>query len=173
MATTTDRAGTTGVFSFPNPINEVSARLVAGGVVLLSLAALVSGWPWLVAAIAYGFVARALTGPKLIPLAQLVNRVILPRLHVAPRPVPGPPKRFSQAMGATITVAAAVLALLGDRTETAVLLALIVLAAILESVFALCIGCKIFAVLMRAGVIPPEVCESCNDIWSARPGRPS
>jgi hypothetical protein len=25
------------VFSFPNPVNEVSARLVAGGVVLLSL----------------------------------------------------------------------------------------------------------------------------------------
>ncbi len=43
MAATTDHAGTRGLFSFPNPVNEVSARLVAGGVVLLSLAALVIG----------------------------------------------------------------------------------------------------------------------------------
>jgi hypothetical protein len=46
-------------------------------------------------------------------------------------------------------------------------------AATLESVFALCIGCKIFAVLIRAGVIPASVCDSCNDIWAARPARPS
>jgi hypothetical protein len=162
-----------GVFAFPNPINEVSARLVAGGVVVLSVAALVTGWRWLVLAIAYGFVARSLTGPRLSPLAQIVARVVIPRLHLAPKPVPGPPKRFSQGMGATITIAAAVLALLGDRTEVDVLLVLIIVAATLESVFALCIGCRIFAVLMRAGVIPPSVCESCNDIWAARPGRSS
>ena len=173
MATTNHSARTSGLFTFPNPVNEVSARLVAGGVLLLSLAALVSGWRWLVVAIAYGFVARALTGPKLSPLTQLVNRVVIPRLRATPRPVPGPPKRFAQAMGATMTVAAAVLALLGDQTETDVLLALVVVAATLESVFAICIGCNIFAVLMRAGIIPREVCESCNDIWAARPGRPS
>jgi hypothetical protein len=174
MATASEHTtGTRELFSFPNPVNEVSARLVAGGVVLLSLAALVSGWPWLVVAIAYGFVARALTGPTLSPLGQLVTRVITPRLRVPPRYVAGPPKRFAQAMGATLTVAAAVLALLGDQTETDVLLALVVVAATLESVFAFCIGCKIFAVLMRAGIIPPSVCESCNDIWGAQPDRRS
>jgi hypothetical protein len=140
---------------------------------LLSLVALASGWPWLAVAIGYGFLARTLTGPKLSPLAQLVNRVVIPQLQLAPRPVPGPPKRFAQAMGATITVAAAALALLGDRTEADVLLVLIVVAATLESVFAICIGCNIFRLLMRAGVIPPEVCESCNDIWSARADRAS
>jgi hypothetical protein len=165
--------GTRRLLSFPNPVNEVSARLVAGGVLLLSLAALVSGWPWLVLAIAYGFVARVLSGPTLSPLGQLVTRVITPRLPVAPRYVAGPPKRFAQAMGATITVPAAMLALLGDQTAADILLVLVVLAATLESVFALCIGCKIFAVLMRAGIIPPSVCESCNDIWGARPDRPS
>ena len=173
MATATDHAEKSGLFSFPNPVNEVSARLVAGGVVLLSLAALISGWPWLVAIIAYGFVARVLTGPTLSPLGQLVTRVLTPRLRVAPAYVPGPPKRFAQAMGATLTVAAAVLALpLGDRTAADVLLALVVVAATLESVFAYCIGCKVFAVLMRTGVIPREVCESCSDIW-ARTGRAS
>ena len=39
-------------------------------------------------------------------------------------------------------------------------------AAFLEAAFALCLGCKAFAVLMRAGVIPDDVCERCNDIWA-------
>ena len=46
------------------------------------------------------------------------------------------------------------------------LVGLIVVAATLESVFGLCLGCKLFAVLMRVGIIPEEVCERCNDIWS-------
>jgi hypothetical protein len=172
-AATEPTTASAGFSSFPNPINEVSARLVAGGVVLLSVIALATGWTWLVVAIAYGFVARVLTGPTLSPLGQLVTRVITPRLGLAPKPVPGPPKRFAQAMGAVMTVTAAVLALLADWTEVDVLLVLIVAAAVLESVFALCIGCRIFALLMRAGIIPESVCESCNDIWGARTGRPS
>jgi hypothetical protein len=45
-------------------------------------------------------------------------------------------------------------------------LLLLATAAFLEAAFALCLGCKAFALLMRAGVIPPEVCERCNDIWA-------
>jgi hypothetical protein len=160
------------VFSFPNPVNETSARLVAAGVLILSVTAIVSGQAWLVAIIAYGFVARVLTGPTLSPLGQLVTRVITPRLRMPARYVAGPPKRFAQGIGAVLTVPAAILAL-GYRQETAadVLLGLVIVAATLESVFAICIGCKIFAALMRVGVIPETVCERCNDVWPARPGR--
>jgi hypothetical protein len=42
---------------------------------------------------------------------------------------------------------------------------LITVAATLESVFALCLGCKFFALLMRVGLISDEVCERCNNIW--------
>jgi hypothetical protein len=150
------------LFSFPNPVNEVSARLVAGGVLLMSLAAIVFGQPWIAAVIAYGFVARVLTGPTLSPLGQLVTRVITPRLNVTPRPVPGPPKRFAQGMGALFSTTAAVLGLrLGLDVEAYAVLGLLVVAATLESVFAFCIGCKLFALLMRAGVIPAAVCERC------------
>jgi hypothetical protein len=31
-------------------------------------------------------------------------------------------------------------------------------------VFGLCLGCRAFDVLMRLGVIPPEVCERCNNL---------
>jgi hypothetical protein len=150
------------LFSFPDPVNEVSARLVAAGVVIMSAAALAIESRWLVLVIAYGFCARVLTGPTLSPLGQLVTRVLTPRLGFEPRYVPGPPKRFAQAIGATLSTAAAVLALAGGHWLAAsVLLALLVFAATLESALGLCLGCRIFAVLMRAGVIPQHVCERC------------
>jgi hypothetical protein len=153
------------VFSFPDPVDEVSARLVAGGVVLLSALALVTGWSWLVALIAAGFIARVASGPTLSPLGQLVTRVIRPRLPVRATYVPGPPKRFAQAIGATLTTAAAVLALGFDQQAVVdVLLAGLIVAATLESVFAICLGCKAFAVLMRLGIIPESVCERCADL---------
>jgi hypothetical protein len=83
------------LFAFPDPVNEVSARLVAGAVVLMALATIALDQPWLTAFLAYGFLARVLTGPTLSPLGQLVTRVVTPRLGLEPRPVPGPPKRFA------------------------------------------------------------------------------
>src|SRR5687767_2416314 len=96
-----------GVVGFPDPVDEVSARLVAAGVVALVAATIALDQPWLIAVIAYGFVARVVTGPTLSPLGQLVTRVVRPRLAVDARPVPGPPKRFAQAMGATFSLTAA------------------------------------------------------------------
>jgi Domain of unknown function (DUF4395) len=155
------------LFSFPNPVNEVSARLVAAGVVIMSVATIVFDQPWILWLLAYGFVARVLTGPTLSPLGQFVTRVLTPNLPFAPKEVPGPPKRFAQGIGATLSVAALVLYVgFGETTAAYVLVGMITVAATLESVFAYCLGCKIFAVLMRAGVIPESVCEECGDIWA-------
>ena len=154
------------VIGFPRVVNEKAARTVAGTVAVVALVAAATGELWPAIPLAYGFVARALTGPKLSPLGLLATRVIAPRLG-PPKDVPGPPKRFAQGMGAAITTAAAVLGVgLGFDTAATVLLVMIVVAATLESVFALCIGCQIFAWLMRAGVIPATVCEECANIWA-------
>jgi hypothetical protein len=95
--------------------------------------------------------------------------VIVPRLPWGPKPVAGPPKRFAQTIGLTFSLVAALLfyAFGLDAAGYAVLGAL-TLAAVLESVFGICLGCNAFALLMRAGVIPPEVCESCNNILARR-----
>lgn len=158
------------LFEFPNPVNEVSARLVAAGVVLMSVATIVLDQPLLLVPIAYGFVARVLAGPRFSPLGLLVTKVITPRLPFPERPVPGPPKRFAQGMGAVMSVTAAVLALgFGNHGAAYVLLAALIGAATLEAVLAICLGCQIFSLLMRAGVIPESVCAECNDIWGRRP----
>jgi hypothetical protein len=153
-------------FSFPDPVNEISARLVAGGVLIMGIAALIfdEHVKWLLVILAYGFVARVLTGPTMSPLGQIVTRVITPRLGRPEKLVPGPPKRFAQGMGVTFAVGALVLTLAGQDLAARVVLALLVVAATLESVFAICLGCKVFAALMKVGIIPEEVCERCNNI---------
>jgi hypothetical protein len=157
------------LLSFPDPVNEISARLVAGGVVLMAGTFLATGWEWLVLVLAYGFVARVLTGPTLSPLGQLVTRVITPVLGLPTKEVPGPPKRFAQGIGAALTLTAAVLTYGFDSPGSAeVLVAFVLVAATLESVFAYCLGCTIFNLLMRIGVIPESVCHRCSDLWSER-----
>lgn len=151
------------MFSFPDPVNEVSARLVAAGVVLMSAAAVAFDQRWLVAVIAYGFVARVLAGPTFSPLAQLVTRVVTPRLAVAARPVPGPPKRFAQGIGAAFSLTAALLGYgFGLWGAAWVVLGMLGAAAFLEAAFALCLGCRAFALLVRAGVISEAACERCD-----------
>jgi hypothetical protein len=154
------------LFSFPNPVNEKAARVVAGVVLATVVTILATGAYWLLIPLTYGFWARVLTGPTLSPLGRLAQRVIAPRLGPT-KPVPGPPKRFAQGMGAVMSTAALVLALpVGDHAAADGVLGAFVVAAGLESIFAYCLGCKIFGVLMRVGLIPESVCAECADISS-------
>ncbi len=151
------------MLGFPRVINEKAARTVAAVVALTGAGALVTGAHWLLIPLAYGFWARVLAGPRLSPLAQFATKVVAPRLG-PPREVAGPPKRFAQGMGAAMTTLGVAALALGWTTATAVLLALLVTAATLEAALGLCIGCKVFAGLMRAGIIPETVCVECADI---------
>jgi hypothetical protein len=149
--------------TFPNPVNEYAARSVAGMVVVLSAATVVFQTPWLLWPLALGFVARVASGPRFSPFGLLATRVIAPRLG-APKLVPGPPKRFAQAIGATLSVLALVAFYLGAPTVSWVVVGMITLAAFLESALGFCLGCVIFGRLQAVGVIPASVCEACNDI---------
>lgn len=155
-----------GLFSFPDPVNEVSARLVASGVLALALLTVSFDLKWATAILAYGFVARVLTGPTLSPLGQFVTRVLTPRLPFADRPVAGPPKRFAQALGTAFSVTALVLAILGQWGAAEIALLLLAVAAFLEAALGLCLGCKVFGLLIKAGLVPEHVCARCNDVWS-------
>lgn len=154
------------LFSFPNPVDEVSARLVAGGVVGMAAATVALDEPWLLAPLAYGFAARVLTGPSLSPLGQLVTRVVRPRLPLAAQPVPGPPKRLAQGMGLVMSTTAAALAATGHRRAAYGVLSVLLAAASLEAFAGYCLACRMFPLLIRAGVVPAEACERCTDLWA-------
>lgn len=152
------------LIGFPNPVNEKAARVVAGGVLLLGIATLASGWTWLLAVLAVGFWLRVAAGPRFSPLGQLATKAIAPRLG-PPKLVPGPPKRFAQTIGAVLTTTGAVLALgFGLDGAATVLTALLVVAAGLESLLGVCVGCLLFGGLMRAGLVPETVCAECADL---------
>lgn len=157
------------LLSFPNPVNETSARVVAGGVVTMAATAVVADQPWLMFPLAYGFAARVATGPKLSPLGRLATQVVEPRLPGTRRFSPGPPKRFAQAIGLAFSFTALVLHYrFGRRRAAKLVLSGLLGAASLEAFLGLCLGCKLFALGMRIGVVPERVCEECSEIW-ARP----
>lgn len=152
----------TALIGFPDVVDEVNARLVAGGVVVLGLVVALADARWLLPLVFAGFLLRVLSGPRFSPLALLMTRGVRPRLtSVHERFVPGPPKRFAQAVGATLTGVATVLWLAGAGGAAEALVWVLVAFATLESVVGFCAGCFVFRQLMRIGVIPQEVCERC------------
>lgn len=160
------------LFRFPDPVNEVAVRFTAAGVATLAYAAVLFQRPEPLILLAYGFCARALTGPRLSPLALLSTRVLAPRFGGRPRPVPGPPKRFAQVLGAVVSVASvAIYYGAGWRGIAFVLAGLMAMLATLEAGFRVCVGCILHAWLARRGIIRSVACEECADLSLARVGR--
>jgi hypothetical protein len=158
------------MLDFPNPVNETSARLVAGGVVAMAVTTVAADQPWLMFPLTYGFAARVLSGPRFSPLGLLATRVITPRIERDHKLVPGPPKRLAQAMGLAMSSTALVLHYrYGRRRAARRVLGVLIGAAGLEAFFGVCLACKMFPLLVKAGLVPEKSCEQCNDIWS-RPG---
>lgn len=160
------------LFGFPRLVNETSARVVASGVVAMATTAALADQPWVMLPLAYGFAARVAAGPRLSPLGLLATRIVTPRIRVEHRYSPGPPKRLAQAIGLGLSLSAIALHYGARRPRAArVALGVLATAAGLEAAFGLCLGCKLFELAMRAGVVPESVCEECRDIWQRRGDR--
>ena len=131
-------------------------------VMVLSLASIVTGNPLLLMLLAYGFLARVTTGPTLSIMGLLATRVIVPLMGNPSRPVPGPPKRFAQAIGLAFSGSAMILLLVmeSNLAARAILVPVTVFAA-LEAFVGFCAGCFVFNHLMRLGIIPESVCQQC------------
>ncbi|MGA8047032.1 MAG: DUF4395 domain-containing protein [Dermatophilaceae bacterium] len=158
----------TQIIGFPPLVNERAARIIAGAVAALGIVALVTGWHVITALLAVGFLLRVVGGPRMSPLGRLVADHIAPRLG-PPIPTAGPPKRFAQGVGLVVTTIAAVGSLgFGLVVLPAVLVAVLVFFAVLESSVGWCAGCWAFARLMEWGLIPEETCEACSNLALAR-----
>ena len=155
------------LFSFPNPVNDASARTVALGVVCMSLFALLTNSAWMLIPLTYGFLARLATGPTLSPLGQFAVRVAGPRITRWQKFVPGPPKRFAQGIGAAFTVVASLVWWGFGWSSARWILVPLILAASLEAFAGFCLGCTVFGWMIRAGLVPDSVCAECGDL-SAR-----
>lgn len=163
-AVTTPAAKSPGRFiGFPETVNEVSARLVATGVVIMATT-VVLGLRWMLIPLVYGFLARVLAGPRFSPLGRLVTGVIAPRLPFEGRTVTGAPKRFAQGVGLAFSSASAVAFLFGASTVGVVVISMLIAAATLEAAFGLCLGCVAYGQLQRWGVIADDTCVECANL---------
>ena len=149
------------LFSFPNPVNEFSARFVTGMVSILTVATILTENEFVAGFLLYGFLARVATGPTLSPMGLLATRVIVPALGNPTKLVAGPPKRFAQTVGLAFSTTAFVMLILDFILIFQITLAILVIFALLESVVGFCAGCFVFKYLMKWKIIPQSVCESC------------
>ena len=149
------------LFSFPNPVNEFSARFVAGMVSILTIATILTENQFVAGSLLYGFLARVATGPTLSPMGLLATRVIVPVLGNPTKLVAGPPKRFAQTIGLVFSATAFIMLMLDFVLIFQITLSILVIFALLESLAGFCAGCFVFNYLMKWKIIPQSVCESC------------
>lgn len=146
-------------FSFPARVDARAARLVAGGVVLIATTAIATGQTLLAAALALGFAARVAWGPRFSVLARAalwLSAQLGPTVRVA-----GSPKRFAQGIGAAVTLTATGLHVAGQDGAARVALGILAVFATLEAGLGLCVGCKLHALLIRAGLLREAPCDTC------------
>ena len=119
---------------------DLSERLVQPGFVLLAVLAALFAW-------------SAVRGVGAGPWAVVFRRLVRPRL--------GPPRewedvrplRFAQLVGLVVTATGVVLHLAGVPYAVAAAGSLAFLAAFLNAVFGLCLGCELYLLLARAGLL--------------------
>ena len=135
---------------------KVGQVILIGGLVTAWLVALVRP----AAAVALPIFALMLLGSALSPSTSLPRAlyggVLRPRGWVRPRVrVEDPaPHRFAQLVGGTFLVAAAVAAAVGHLTVAWSLGWIVIALAFLNFAFDVCVGCIVYAQLVRIGLFP-------------------
>ena len=148
------------LFSFPAQVNERAARLAGGIVFTLAVVGLVTRWTPLLPILAAGFLLRVAWGPKVDPIGRFAATVA-PKLW-AVVPVFGKPKRFAQAIGAVVTLAASLLAYTELHAPAWGLIGVLAVFAALEAGLGFCFGCWMYGRLQALGVFAPDACVDCG-----------
>jgi hypothetical protein len=141
-------------------IDPRGPRVTAGitGIVVLVVVALglvgqTTAATVLLAAQAVVFLVAAIVGAARHPYGFVFKRLIRPRL-AAPVELEDPaPPTFSQGVGFVVVVLGIVLQLVGVPYAVVVAAAAAFVVAFLNSVFGYCVGCQIYLLLARIGII--------------------
>jgi hypothetical protein len=94
--------------------------------------------------------------PRTAPWGALYRAAVQPRLS-PPTDLEDPrPPRFAQGVGLFVSVIGLVLHLIGVPWALPIAAAAAFIAAFLNAVFGLCLGCQLYLVLQRAGLVGRE-----------------
>src|SRR3954454_21683117 len=116
---------------------------------------LATGWGWLALAQAVVFAVTAVN-PRRGPYSYLYRALVLPRLGPPAEREPAAPVRFAQFVGFSCLAVASVGYLSGMTALGVVFAAFGLLAAFLNAVFGLCLGCEAYLAMrrLRVGKMP-------------------
>ncbi len=144
------------IVQFDRSALKVGQVLLIGGLLI----AWIVGMARPAAAVALPVFALVLLGGALSPATSLPRwlylRVLKPRGLVRPRvrAEDPAPHRFAQLVGGTFLVAASVAAVLGHLTVAWTLGWIVIALAFLNFAFDICVGCIVYAQLVRVGLFP-------------------
>ena len=99
------------------------------------------------------FAWGAFAGIKRHPYGLLFKKLVRPRLKPPTELEDPTPPTFAQGVGFVITAIGVILTLLGLTLALPIAAALAFVAAFLNSVFGYCLGCQIYLLLVRVGVL--------------------
>ena len=99
------------------------------------------------------FVWSAAVGVARNPWSTIFRRLIRPRLAPPTELEDAAPPTFAQGVGAVVTLIGVVLHLFGVPYGLVIAAAAAFVAAFLNAAFGYCLGCQIYLLLVRAGVI--------------------
>lgn len=120
--------------------NSIVANLATPASILLLLIVIV-------------FAIGAFAGIAKHPYGAIFKKFIRPNLN-APTELENPkPPTFAQLIGFIITLVGLVFALVGLISGALIAVAFAFVAAFLNSVFGYCLGCQIYVLLVRAGIV--------------------
>ncbi|MFC8682939.1 DUF4395 domain-containing protein [Microbacterium ureisolvens] len=91
--------------------------------------------------------------PRTAPWAVLYRRVVAPRLSPPDELEDPRPPRFAQGVGLFVVTIGLVLHLAGVPWALTIAAAAAFVAAFLNAVFGLCLGCQLYLLLQRAGIV--------------------
>lgn len=101
------------------------------------------------------FASGTFFGNQAHPFAVVFKHVIRPRLRAKPRFDDRRPHRFALLVGFVLSGIGLVLHLAGVPYGLAILTALLIIASFLQAFVGLCLGCKVYLLLVRSGFIQP------------------
>ncbi len=133
----------------PAGIDPRGPRLAAALTTLVLAVVVLTGNVWVLAAQAAVFAIGAGFGVARSPYAYLYRTVVRPRL-AAPTELEDPrPPRFAQLVGLVVAGVGLALTAAGVGWAVVVFGALALIAALLNAVFELCLGCELYLLIAR------------------------
>ena len=123
----------------PGPWAILAYRAADPGFILLAVIAALFLW--------------GVVSPRTAPWGVLYRKLVQPRLQPATDFEDPRPPRFAQGVGLLVTAVGLVLYLAGVPWALPIAAAAAFVAAFLNAVFGLCLGCQLYLLLARAGII--------------------